>query len=386
MTRAPSQAEHAELTQWRRMLHAQPELMFDVHETAQFAAARLRDFGCDEVVTGIGKTGVVGLIHGKRGPGKTVGLRADMDALPIEEQTNLPYASKVLGKMHACGHDGHTTMLLGAARILCQTRDFAGTVALIFQPAEEAGDGGRIMVEEGVMERFNISSVYGLHNEPGKPVGHFGIRAGGIMAASDVVTITVTGKGGHSSTPELCIDPVLVGAEIITSIQSIVARNTDPLEPLVISLCTFHAGEAPNVVPQQAVITGTVRSFSTAMQDFAERRIREVSSGIAKAHGAEAEVKYERLCPPTINHGAETDVCIRAARAVAGDAMVDGNIKPIMGSEDFSFMLQARPGAYIMLGQGDTAYCHHPAYDFNDAIIPAGVAYWVKLAEIALET
>jgi amidohydrolase len=385
MDRELSAREHEELTAWRRMLHAAPELMFDVHGTARFVAERLKGFGCDEVVTGIGKTGVVGVINGKRGKGRTVGLRADMDALPIQEQTNLPYASKVPGKMHACGHDGHTTMLLGAARILCETRDFAGRVAVIFQPAEEAGDGGRHMVQDGLMERFDISSVFGLHNMPGIPKGHFAIRPGSIMAASDVITITVTGKGGHSAKPEECVDPVYIGSQIVTALQGIVARNTDPLEPLVISVTTFHAGEAVNVIPQQAVLTGTVRSFSKEMQFLAERRLTEVARGVARAQGGEAEVTYQRLCPPTFNHEAETELCVKVAREVAGDSRVDARTKPILGSEDFSFMLQARPGAFIFLGQGDTPYCHHPAYDFDDGIIPAGVAYWVTLAERALE-
>jgi hippurate hydrolase len=376
--------EHAELTAWRRMLHAAPELVFDVHETARFVTGKLKSFGCDEVVTGIGKTGVVGVINGKRGPGRTVGLRADMDALPIQEETNLPYASKVSGRMHACGHDGHTTMLLGAARILCETRDFAGRVAVIFQPAEEAGDGGRHMVQDGMMERFDISSVFGLHNMPGIPRGQFAIRAGGIMAASDVITITVTGKGGHSAKPEECVDPVFIGSQIVSALQGIVARNIDPLEPLVISVTTFHAGEAVNVIPQQAILTGTVRSFSKEMQFLAERRITEVARGVARAHGGEAELTYQRLCPPTFNHEAETELCLSVAREVAGDGMVDGKTRPILGSEDFSFMLQARPGAFIFLGQGDTPYCHHPAYDFDDSIIPAGVAYWVRLAERVL--
>ncbi len=379
-----STLNHPELTTWRRHLHQNPELMFDVHGTAAFVTEKLKGFGCDEVVTGIGKTGVVGIINGKLGPGKTVGMRADMDALPIHEETNLPHASKTPGKMHACGHDGHTVMLLGAARELCATRNFKGRVAVIFQPAEEAGDGGLAMVRDGMMERFDISSVYGLHNAPGSPVGFFGIRAGGIMASSDVITITVTGVGGHSATPEKCVDPVLIGSHIVTALQGIVSRNVDPLEPFVISVTTFHAGEANNVIPATAVMTGTVRSFSTTMQDFAERRIREVVQGITKAHGGSAELKYERLCPPTVNHEKETAICAEVARQVAGDAMTDANMKPILGSEDFSFMLQARPGAFIFLGQGDTAYCHHPAYDFNDAIIPVGVRYWVALAERCL--
>jgi amidohydrolase len=385
MGRDLSATEHAELTGWRRMLHAAPELLFDVHETARFVAEKLTAFGCDEVVTGFSKTGVIGVINGKRGPGKTVGLRADMDALPIQEETNLPYASKVPGKMHACGHDGHTTMLLGAARILCETRDFAGRVAVIFQPAEEAGDGGRHMVQDGLMARFDISSIFGLHNMPGIPKGQFAIRSGGIMAASDVITITVRGKGGHSAKPEECVDPVFIGAQIISALQSIVSRNNDPLEPLVISVTTFHAGEAVNVIPQQAVLTGTVRCFTKEMQFFAERRILEVARGVARAHGGDVELTYQRLCPPTFNHEAETKLCVEVAREVAGDDMVEPNAKPILGSEDFSFMLLAKPGAFIFLGQGDTPYCHHPAYDFDDGIIPAGVAYWVKLAERALE-
>lgn len=385
MGRLLSVREHEELTSWRRQLHAAPELMFDVHETARFVAEKLKAFGCDEVVTGLAKTGVVGLINGRKGPGRTVGLRADMDALPIHEETNLPHASKVPGKMHACGHDGHTAMLLGAARILAETRDFAGRVAFIFQPAEEAGDGGRHMVQDGLMERFDISSIFGLHNMPGIPKGQFAIRAGGLLAASDHITITVTGKGGHSAKPEECIDPVYIGAQIVSALQGIVARNIDPLEPLVISVTTFHAGEAVNVIPQQAQLTGTVRSFSKEMQFLAERRIVEVARGVARAHGGEAQITYQRLCPPTINHANETAFCARVAREVAGGDMVDDNTKPILGSEDFSFMLQARPGAFIFLGQGDTPYCHHPAYDFDDGIIPVGVAYWVKLAERALE-
>jgi amidohydrolase len=376
---------HPEITGWRRQLHSQPELMFDVHETAKFVATKLRDFGCDEVVTGIGRTGVVGLIRGRHGDGPVIGLRSDMDALPITEATGLDYASQVTGVMHACGHDGHTAMLLGAARHLCETRNFKGAVAVIFQPAEEGGGGGREMVEDGMMERFAISQVFGLHNEPGVAVGRFSIRAGAFMAAFDEITITVTGRGGHAAMPHQTIDPIFIGAQIITALQGIVARNTDPLDSLVISITKFHAGDAMNVIPAAAELAGTVRTLSKEVREAAETRIRETVEGVAKALGGQATLSYVRKYPVTVNHSAETQIAIAAARDVMGHDAIETEAKPIMGAEDFAFMLEARPGAMIFLGNGDTAWCHNPAYDFNDEAIPVGVSYWVRLTEMVLK-
>jgi len=376
---------HPEITGWRRQLHSRPELMFDVHETAKFVAGKLRDFGCDEVVTGIGRTGVVGLIRGRHGDGPVIGLRSDMDALPITEATGLDYASQVTGVMHACGHDGHTAMLLGAARHLCETRNFKGAVAVIFQPAEEGGGGGREMVEDGMMERFAITQVFGLHNEPGVAVGRFSIRAGAFMAAFDEITITVTGRGGHAAMPHQTIDPIFIGAQIITALQGIVARNTDPLDSLVVSITKFHAGDAMNVIPPSAELAGTVRTLSKEVREAAETRIRETVEGVAKALGGQATLSYVRKYPVTVNHSAETQLAIAAARDVMGHEAIETEAKPIMGAEDFAFMLEARPGAMIFLGNGDTAWCHNPAYDFNDEAIPVGVSYWVRLTEMVLK-
>ncbi len=376
---------HPEIAAWRQALHMRPELMFDVHETAKFVADKLQVFGCDEVVTGIGRTGVVGLIRGRHGEGPAIGLRADMDALPIIEATGLPYASQTPGRMHACGHDGHTAMLLGAARHLCQTRNFRGAVAVIFQPAEEGGGGGDEMVKDGMMERFGIEQVFGLHNEPGTPVGQFAIRTGAFLAAYDEITIAVKGKGGHAAMPHLTIDPIFIGAQIITALQGIVSRNTDPIESLVISITKFHAGDAMNIIPPTAELAGTVRTLSKVMRDAAETRIRETVENIAKALGGEATLTYIRKYPVTFNHAAETQLAIAAAREVMGNGAIDIDAKPIMGAEDFAFMLEARPGAIINLGNGDTAYCHSPDYDFNDESIPVGVSYWVKLSEMVLK-
>ena len=373
-----------EISAWRRRLHQMPELQYDVHETAAFVAEKLRAFGCDQVVTGIGRTGVVGLIHGSKGKGATIGLRADMDALPITEATGLAHASKNPGKMHACGHDGHTSMLLGAAQHLCETRNFAGSVAVIFQPAEEGGAGGRAMVRDGMMDRFNISKVFGMHNMPGLEVGKFAIRPGAIMAATDEFTIEVKGKGGHAAMPHRTIDPVFIASQLVSAFQGIVSRNADPLESLVISVTKFHAGDAQNVIPQTAELAGTVRTLQKAMRDFAETRMKEVAAGIALAYGAEIRVNYNRNYPVTFNHAEETDFVIGIARTLAGPANVDPNTPPVMGGEDFSYMLETRPGAFIFIGNGDTAYLHHPEYDFNDEIIPHGVSYWVSLAETAL--
>ncbi|MFZ5673584.1 MAG: M20 aminoacylase family protein [Pseudomonadota bacterium] len=376
---------HSEITGWRRQLHSRPELMFDVHETAKFVAGKLREFGCDEVVTGIGRTGVVGLIRGRHGEGPVIGLRSDMDALPITETTGLAYASQVTGVMHACGHDGHTAMLLGAARHLCETRNFKGAVAVIFQPAEEGGGGGREMVEDGMMERFAISQVFGLHNEPGVPVGRFTIRAGAFMAAFDEIAITVTGRGGHAAMPHQTIDPIFIGAQIVSALQGIVARNTDPIDSLVVSITKFHAGDAMNVIPPSAELAGTVRTLSKEVRDAAETRIRETVEGVARALGGQATLSYLRKYPVTVNHAAETQLAIAAARDVMGHDAIETEARPIMGAEDFAFMLEARPGAMIFLGNGDSAWCHNPAYDFNDEAIPVGVSYWVRLAEMVLK-
>jgi hippurate hydrolase len=376
----------SEIAGWRRALHMEPEILFEVHTTAAFVAEKLREFGCDEVATGIGRTGVVGIIKGRHGGGPTLGMRADMDALPIMEETGLAHASKIPGRMHACGHDGHTAMLLGAARHLCETRNFRGQVAVIFQPAEEGGGGGDEMVKDGMMERFGIESVYGMHNEPGLPVGHFATRPGALLAAVDTFSITIRGKGGHAAMPHLTIDPIFIGTQIVTALQGIVSRNADPLDSLVVTVTQFHAGDAVNVIAQQAMIIGTTRSLKRATREHAERRIRETSEGIARALGGEAHVNYHYQMgyPVTLNHERETAIAVEVARDVVGVQNVDPNAPPIMGGEDFSFMLEARPGNFIFIGNGDTAYCHHPAFDFNDGAIPAGVSYWVRLAETVL--
>ncbi|MCM2290762.1 M20 family metallopeptidase [Allorhizobium sp. BGMRC 0089] len=373
-----------EVTGWRRHLHQQPELLFDVHQTAAFVAEKLKEFGCDTVKTGIGKTGVVGIIKGNRGEGRTIGLRADMDALPISEITGAPWASKVPGKMHACGHDGHTAMLLGAAKYLAETRNFAGSVAVIFQPAEEGGGGGLAMVEDGMMESFGISQVFGMHNAPGIPLGDFAIRKGSLMAASDTFEITVSGKGSHAATPHLSVDPVLASAHIVIALQSIVSRGTDPLESLVISVTTTHGGDAYNVIPMDVKLTGTVRTLLPQIRDFAEKRLKEVAEATAAAHGAVAHVHYHRGYPVTFNHADETDFAASVAAKISGDSHVKTDMAPKMGAEDFSYMLESRPGAFIFLGVGDTANLHHPAYDFNDEAIPYGISYWVTLTETAL--
>jgi len=372
-----------EIAGWRHELHMNPELLYDTHRTSAFVADMLRQFGCDEVATGIGRTGVVGIIKGRRGNGPGLGLRADMDALPITEVTGLPYASKTPGKMHACGHDGHTAMLLGAARHLCETRNFRGHVAVIFQPAEEGGAGGLAMVQDGLMERFNIDSVFGLHNMPGIAMGHFAIKPGPILASVDTFAIDITGVGGHAAMPHHTVDPLFIGAQIVTALQGIVSRNTDPLDSLVITVTQFHAGNAINTIAPEARLVGSVRSLTEAARQLAERRIRETAAGIATALGGRVDIDYRvaEPYPVTLNRPRETEFAIAAAQQVAGPQNVDPATRPIMGGEDFAFMLQARPGAFIFLGNGDTPYCHHPAYDFNDEMIPYGISYWVTLAE-----
>jgi amidohydrolase len=377
-------AIQTEATAWRRYLHQIPELQYDVTETGKFIADKLKSFGCDAVVTGIGRTGIVAIIHGKNGTGDCIGLRADMDALPITEATNLPYASKIRGKMHACGHDGHSAMLLGAAKHLSETRNFSGSVALIFQPAEEGGAGGKAMVDDGMMDRFKISRVFGMHNLPGLPLGSFSSCDGPIMAAADKFDIVIKGRGGHAALPHQTLDPVVAASQLVTALQSIVSRNTDPLASLVISVTKFHAGDAYNVIPQQATIAGTVRTLQKDMRDTAERRIRETAAGIAMASGVDISIDYLRYYPVTFNHSRETELAMGVARDVAGKNQVNDKAAPTMGAEDFSFMLEARPGSFIFMGNGDSAGLHHPEYNFNDEAIGHGVSYWVKLVETAL--
>jgi hippurate hydrolase len=375
----------AEVAAWRRDIHEYPEILFDVHRTAGGVAEKLKAFGCDEVVTGIGKTGVVGVIHGKgTGPRKVIGLRADMDALPMDEQTNLPYRSRNPGKMHACGHDGHTAMLLGGAKYLAETRNFSGTAVVIFQPAEEGGGGGREMVNDGMMERFGIQEVYGMHNMPGIPPGHFAIRPGPLLAAADRIVIEIEGLGSHAAKPHMGVDPVVVGAQIVNLAQTIVSRSVDPIKSGLISICQFHAGSADNVIPQTATLRGTARSLLPEVRDTLEKRLREIVEGTAKAYGAKATLTYGRHYPVTKNHERETEFAAAIAANVAGPDAVDANTPPLMGGEDFSFMLEARPGAFIFIGNGDTAGLHHPAYDFNDDAIPAGISFWARLVETAM--
>ncbi|HET6926891.1 MAG TPA: M20 aminoacylase family protein [Hyphomicrobiaceae bacterium] len=374
-----------EITLWRRDLHANPELGYDVDRTAGIVAERLKAFGCDEVVPGIGKTGVVGVIHGRiRTSGRVLGLRADMDALPLEEITGLPYASKIKGKMHACGHDGHTAMLLGAAKYLAETRNFDGTAVLVFQPAEEGGAGGKAMIDDGLMTRWGIQEMYGMHNAPGLSVGSFATRKGAQLASADTFAIHVEGKGSHAAEPHKGVDTLVVGANILLALQSIVARNLDPLKAGVVTVGAIQGGTAANVIPQTAELRGTVRSLTPDVRDLLERRVGEVAHGIAAAYGAMARVAYSRNYPITVNHVRETEFAVKIASEVAGAAKVAADTPPLMAGEDFAFMLEARPGNMIFIGNGDTAACHHPAYDFNDAAIPHGVSYWVRLVELGM--
>jgi amidohydrolase len=375
---------HAEITAWRRDIHANPELLYDVHRTAASVAEKLKSFGCDEVVTGVGRTGVVGVIRGRKSGSKAVGFRADMDALPIEEATDLPYKSTVRGKMHACGHDGHTAMLLGAAKYLAETRNFAGTAVMIFQPAEEGGAGARAMLRDGLIDRFGIEEVFGMHNYPGMPIGQFGIRSGPAMASTDTIAIGLEGVGAHAAWPHSGVDTILVGAQIVNQLQSIVARNVDPVEAAVVSICTFHGGEAENVIPQQVRLGGTVRTLSQDVRDLVQKRVREVVEGTARLYGAKAQITYTPGYPVLVNDSGRTAFAASVAREIAGDGKVDDQWPPLMGGEDFAFMLNERPGAFIYVGNGDSAGLHNPKFDFNDEAIPLGTSYWVRLAESAL--
>jgi len=375
---------HDDMTAWRQDIHAHPELGLQEHRTSALVQDLLRSFGVDEVVTGIAQTGVVGVIRGRTDSGRAIGLRADMDALPILEETALPYASQTPGVMHACGHDGHTTMLLGAARYLAETRNFDGTVYVIFQPAEENGGGGNLMVKEGLFERFPMQQVFGMHNWPTLPAGTFAWRNGPMMAATGSIEITVTGRGAHGAKPNEGIDPILVAAHIVTALQSLVARNMEPTEAGVVTIGQILSGVAENVIPERATMKGTARWFLPEVGDLLEAGVHRIATGVAAAFGASAEVTFRRSYPATINDEAATTMARVAATSVAGAARVEQMARPTMGAEDFSFMLNAKQGNYIMLGAGasENDYgVHHPRYNFNDEILPVGASYWVTLAE-----
>lgn len=372
---------HDEIVEWRRDFHRHPELMFDVHRTAARVAELLRAFGCDEVVEGVGRTGVVGVIHGAdQSSGKIIGLRADMDALPINEITGLDYSSTVPGAMHACGHDGHTAMLLGAAKYLCETRNFNGTAIMIFQPAEEGGAGGLEMCRDGLMDRFGIQEVYGMHNMPGMSVGSFAIRPGALLASSDDFEITVIGKGGHAAEPHATIDTTLVASHMVVALHNIVSRHVDPLKRVVLTVGTFESdSSASNIIAHKVVLGGTVRTLDKEYRQSVEQRIREVAQGTAMAHGATVEIDWQPGYPATVNTPEHTAYAAQVAATVADK--VDDNTDPILPSEDFSYMLEERPGAYIFMGNGDSAACHHPAYNFNDEAIPFGASWYVGMIE-----
>lgn len=370
------------MAEWRQHLHTIPELSFDCPKTSAFIRARLEEIGVDAIHDGIAQTGIVAIIEGQ-GQGPTIGLRADFDGLPITEETGVAYASTHPGKMHACGHDGHTAMLLGAAQYLTETRNFTGRVALIFQPAEEDGGGGEVMVKEGIMDRFKISEVYAIHNSPGKEFGRFLTTKGPIMAAADTFHIHLTGKGGHAARPYDCVDPVVAACGIVTALQTIVSRNHNTKDSLVISTTQIHTGTTDNVIPETAYINGTVRTFDKQVQALVVRRMEEVVAGQAAAYGCDAKLEFEFGYPPTVNDADKASFAAQVAADVAGDAGVEEDMIPVMGAEDFSYMLEARPGAYLMLGQGEGANVHHPLYNFNDEIAPIGASFFARLVETA---
>ena len=372
----------ADMTKWRQHLHSIPELGLECHETAAYVAEQLKSFGGDELHEGIAETGIVAIINGQ-GAGETIGLRADMDALPISEETGVPYASGHEGKMHACGHDGHTTMLLGAAKYLAETRNFSGRVALIFQPGEEFGGGGEVMVQEGIMDKFDIKQVYALHNAPNRDLGSFSTTPGPIMAAADTFHITLTGRGGHGARPQECADPVVAACSLVQALQTIVSRNHNTAGRLVISVTQIHTGTTDNVIPESAYINGTVRTFDKDVQAMVVRRMQEIIEGHEKSFNMSAEFEFEYGYPPTVNTEANVDFAGQVAAEIAGEAQVDTGVPPLMGAEDFSYMLEKRPGAYLLLGQGDGPSVHHPKYNFNDEIAPMGASFFARLVERA---
>jgi hippurate hydrolase len=374
---------HADLTAWRRDIHAHPETAFEERRTAEVVATKLAEFGI-EVHRGLAGTGVVGTLRGNRGGGRSVALRADLDALHIHEKNGFAHASKNEGRMHACGHDGHTTMLLGAARYLAETRNFAGTVHFVFQPAEENEGGARRMIEEGLFEKFPVEAVYGMHNWPGLPPGKFAVRPGPMMASFDIFEVVVAGKGAHAAMPHEGTDPVVIAAQLVTAFQTIVSRNAHPLESAVISVTQIHGGDTWNVIPDEVVLRGTTRTFKPEIQDLVERRMREVAEGLCAAHGARMRWRYERRYPATVNAGHETETAAAVLAEIVGEENVRRDILPSMGSEDFAFMLQEKPGSYVWIGNGGNANLHNPGYDFNDEILTLGASYWARLVERVL--
>ena len=371
-----------EMQSWRRDFHAHPEIAFEEHRTAQIVAEKLESFGI-EVETGLAGTGVVGTL--KKGKGnRSIGLRADLDALLINEANDFEHKSKTPGKMHACGHDGHTTMLLGAAKYLAEKGDFDGTITFIFQPAEENEGGGKVMIDDGLFDKYPVESVFGMHNIPGMPVGTFAMKSGPIMASFDIFNLKIIGKGGHAAMPHTAIDPIIIGTKIVDAYQSIVSRYIDPQEPVVLSVTQFHGGDAYNVIPNEIEMKGTVRCFSSKVQESIENQMEQITSSICSAYGADYELGYERRYPATINTAEEVTISEKVAKNISGDEMVHTSPTPSMGSEDFAFMLQERPGSYIWIGNGDgegSCMLHNPGYDFNDEILPIGATYWVNMAE-----
>ena len=376
-------ADYAEdMKTWRRHIHAHPELRFDCHETAAYVVERLKEFGVDEIHEGIATSGVVAIINGQ-GEGPTIGLRADMDALPMPEMTGLEHASTVDGAMHACGHDGHTTMLLGAARYLAETRKFSGRVALIFQPAEEGGGGAGVMVEEGIMEQFDIGEVYALHNTPDVAPGHFYTTPGAIMAAVDSFDIHIKGRGGHGAYPQDTADPLVAAVAMVNAIQTIISRNHDTRQEAVCSVTQIHAGTADNIIADTAYINGTIRTFDKEVQAMIHRRLEEISKFIAASYNVEAELEIDVSYPATVNYADKAAFAVEVAKEVSGEDAVEGDQGMEMGAEDFSYMLEARPGAYLFIGNGESAGLHHPEYDFNDEISPVGASFFARLVERA---
>ena len=369
-----------EITEWRHDIHQHPEILFETHRTSALVKDKLKEFGCDEVIEGIGKTGVVGVINGQTNQsGKVIGLRADMDALPINEETGLDYSSKIPGAMHACGHDGHTSMLLGAAKYLCETRNFDGQAVVIFQPAEEGGGGGLEMCKDGMMENFKIDEVYGMHNWPGVELGKFAIRSGPFFAASDFIEATISGKGGHAAKPHETIDPTVIASQIVVALQTIASRRADPVEQVVVSITSFETSStAFNVIPQQVKIKGTVRTLDPDVRDLAEKEFMRITELTAEAMGGSADAKFTRGYPVMSNSSEQTEFAAKVARDVTGEC---AEAPLVMGGEDFAYMLEERPGAYILLGNGDSSPVHHPKYNFNDDAIPFGCSWLVELVE-----